>query len=188
MRSHLDERPYECKMCTLKFDAFLRLKQHCRSMHPGFNLVEIIDYHNSRCIVGGYDGDSGNGGDGDQVRYVSFFNNKFRFAEKVYRPAHDEPSISELKSLDADGDDHRLSLVVQADCSISRRENRQCEPCRVEFGCSAELLCHVWLKHMGASQLVCWICSVEYYNQADLINHLNHKHLNNELKYELHSS
>lgn len=155
MEAHLNERPYKCKICSKQFGMFMSLKRHCRRFHPLSKFNQIVDYTNSRLE------------DTTSSRVVRF-HDRLRFNEVIY----EEKAES------------KLCLVVSSGRYYSSPETRCCLVCHLEFGCLAEMLCHVWLKHMRANRLVCWLCSVEYFNQADLVSHLNDRHLNSEIKYE----
>lgn len=213
MKVHLDERPYECKPCSLRFASFAGLKRHCRVAHPSSRLFDIIDYHNSRldsiasstttpqtsasssssssfsssssssCCSGQVN--SGN------VRYVNFLN-KFRFTEFIYQNDEEEEEENDQDDYcdDTETTASNPSLIVSVRVSSSPIE---CVTCSARFGCTAEMLCHMWIKHMRASRLVCWLCSSSsasslssptssFDTKTDLIQHLNEKHLNSELK------
>lgn len=161
MKAHLNERPYGCKLCKNKFSAFVKLKRHCHKCHPTLPLYEIIDYDNSKLEIT-------NGS--DNVRYVSFLN-RFKFVETIYKS--DDENVKKKRP---------MNLSTSSSCiCVTNKISVECGQCTIEFGTSAELLCHIWLKHMGATRLFCWNCSVEFYNQLDLVNHLNERHLNSEL-------
>ena len=134
---------------------FMSLKRHCRRFHPLSKLNQIVDYTNSRL-------------EDTSSRQVVRFLDRLRFNEVIYEEKA-EP---------------KLCLIVSSGRYYSSSETRCCLVCHLEFGCLAEMLCHVWLKHMRSNRLVCWLCSVEYFNQADLVSHLNDRHLNSEIKYE----
>lgn len=169
MKTHLDERPYECKLCASRFHTFVRLKRHCREQHEASRLLDIVDYHNSRFSRN------------RTVRYVKFLD-KFRFVELIYREEDAiQASTSKMRRPQSNDAETTVSLVVSA--RGDRTDSIRCDLCNVTFTCSAELLCHIWLKHMCATQLICWLCSIEYHNQSDLVNHLNDAHLSSELRF-----